>query len=284
MSTNKLFEWLKAVNALPEPFSQYTTIDLWNDKHISEQMLTAHLDRTSDLASRNMVFIQRSSEWMKSYFQIAPSTRVLDFGCGPGLYTTQWARMGADVTGIDASERSIAYATESVREANLPITYICGNYLERSFAKRYDLITIIFCDYCALSPAQRQRLHIKWKELLQPGGRILFDVHSLRYFGSISEARSFDYHYNGFWSPSPHFVFRNVYRYDSEGILLTQFTVVESNRIRAFYNWLQCYSLETLHVELAKAGFKVKESFANVAGDPLTPDANEIAIVAEDST
>ena len=284
MSAEKLFEWLRGVNTPPEPFSQYTTIELWNDKHISEHMLAAHLDGTSDLASRNMDFIQRSSEWMKSYFHIAASTRVLDFGCGPGLYTTQWARMGADVTGIDASTRSIAYATTSATEANLPITYVCGNYLEESFEKRYDLITMIFCDYCALSPVQRQRLHMKWRAILQPGGRILFDVHSLRYFNSISEAKNFDYYLNGFWSPSPHFVFQNVYRYDSEQLLLTQFTVVEVDRTRTFYNWLQCYSIETLFEELGKAGFKVKESFGNVAGNPLTPDANEIAIVAEDAT
>jgi SAM-dependent methyltransferase len=284
MLSSELFDWLSATCKRPEPFSRYTTIDMWNDDHVSEHMLAAHLDVASDLASRNLTFIRRSSEWMKAYFGIAPQTRIMDFGCGPGLYAAEWARMGAEVSGIDASKRSIEYAIQSAHRENLPIRYVNGDYLEHSFAKRYDLITMIFCDYCALGPAQRQRLHMKWNAILKPGGHILFDVHSIMHFDSISESRSLDYYSNGFWSSKPHYVFRNAYRYDCEQLLLTQFVVVEPNRIRTFYNWLQCFSTEKLHAELRKAGFKVKETFGSIAGDPVTADAKEIAVVVENAT
>ena len=42
-----------------------------------------------------------------NHFCIAESTRIADFGCGPGLYTTRLARKQAQVTGVDFSKRSI---------------------------------------------------------------------------------------------------------------------------------------------------------------------------------
>jgi SAM-dependent methyltransferase len=279
------YEWLIKLNSQPKPYSQYTTIEMWNDEHISEQMLVAHLDETSNSASRNKAFIHRSAEWTRSYFPISHSTEIIDFGCGPGLYTNEWARMGANVTGIDVSLRSIEYAKKVAENQRLPIKYIRDNYLEHDFSHRYDLITMIFCDYCVLNPHQRRQLLGKWRSILRPNGKILFDVSSLKYFKSVEETRSYEYNgEGGFWSSMPYFSFYNVYRYKAEQLLLEQYTIVESKRIRTFYNWLQCFSLETIELELKKAGFMMREFFGNVAGDRFSDDCTEIAIVAENAT
>lgn len=102
-----MFETLKNLNIRPQPFEFYTADQLWTDDHISERMLAYHLDEEGDLSSRNAVFIDQSVDWMASYFCIAESTRIADFGCGPGLYTTRLARKQAQVTGVDFSKRSI---------------------------------------------------------------------------------------------------------------------------------------------------------------------------------
>ena len=47
--------------------------------------------------------------------------RVIDFGCGPGLYATRLAQKGAFVTGIDFSENSINYARTAAMEKGLSI-------------------------------------------------------------------------------------------------------------------------------------------------------------------
>ena len=53
--------------------------------------------------------IDRSVQWLKS---IIPQRKILDLGCGPGLYTIRLSAAGYDVTGMDYSRRSIAYAKE----------------------------------------------------------------------------------------------------------------------------------------------------------------------------
>ncbi len=281
VSPAELFGWLKTAATRPRPFSEYTTLELWDDHHISGQMLACHLDGTSDLASRNFAFIKRSSEWMRLRFGIGSSTTILDCGCGPGLYTAEWARMGAMVTGIDASRRSVEYAIQRATQDGLTIRYVCDDYLKHSFTQRFDLVTMIYCDYCVLSPIQRRELHRRWRSVLRPGGRIIFDVHSLAYFHSVRERSQFGFHPTGFWSPQPHFVFENTFRYEEEKLLLSKYSVVEGTRIRTFYNWFQCYSLQELETQLARDGLLVKESLASVAGDPLRPDSMEIAVVVE---
>jgi SAM-dependent methyltransferase len=280
----ELFGWLEAAAARPKPFSEYTTIQMWDDDHISSQMLACHLDGSSDLASRNSGFISRSTEWMRHRFGIGSSTTILDCGCGPGLYTAQWARMGARVTGIDASRRSVQYAVQRARQDGLSINYLCDDYLKHPFTQRFDLITMIYCDYCVLSPIQRREMHRRWRSMLRPEGRILFDVHSLAYFNTAREFSEFAYHATGFWSSEPHFVFQNVFRYDTEKLLLHKYTVVEGKEIRTFYNWLQCFSRQELETGLARDGLVVEESLANVAGDQICPDSVEFAVVVAGAT
>ena len=57
--------------------------------------------------------------------QLRPLTglKVVDVGCGGGMLSEPLARMGATVTGIDASENAIATAYAHAEEAGLDITY-----------------------------------------------------------------------------------------------------------------------------------------------------------------
>ena len=52
--------------------------------------------------------------------------RILDIGCGGGLVSEPMARLGASVTGVDASEANIKTALTHAREAGLDIDYRCG--------------------------------------------------------------------------------------------------------------------------------------------------------------
>jgi len=82
----------------------------WTDPHIAEQMLAAHLDPSNDAASRRPETIDREVDWLVTALGLKDGDRVLDLGCGPGLYSTRLARRGLQVTGVDFSANSIEYA------------------------------------------------------------------------------------------------------------------------------------------------------------------------------
>lgn len=148
---------LEPRNKRPEPFSAFTTPEFWDDDHISERMLAHHLDPDSPLASRTHAFIDRSVEWMVKQLELHRGSRLLDLGCGPGLYAARLASRGFEVTGVDVSRRSIAHLTDVAARENLPITTIQGSYLDLgiNFGGDYDAAILIYEDYCAMSPVQR---------------------------------------------------------------------------------------------------------------------------------
>ncbi len=107
---------MQPLDPRPAPFSAFTTPDLWDDPHISARMLALHLDPDAEPASRPHAFVDRSVSWVVDVLDLAPGDRVLDLGCGPGLYACRLARRGIRVHGVDVSRRSVAHA-RSVAEA-----------------------------------------------------------------------------------------------------------------------------------------------------------------------
>jgi 2-polyprenyl-6-hydroxyphenyl methylase/3-demethylubiquinone-9 3-methyltransferase len=64
---------------------------------------------------------------------------ALDVGCGAGLLTEPLVRLGASVTGIDASPEVIAVAREHAEAMALAIDYRAGDVQE--FQCQFDLVT-----------------------------------------------------------------------------------------------------------------------------------------------
>ncbi|MBD3333879.1 methyltransferase domain-containing protein [candidate division GN15 bacterium] len=275
-----VFDLLQQINTRPEPWQFYTAEELWTDEHTARKMLEYHLHPTVNAASRNHAFIDRSVAWITEHFKLTPRTRIADFGCGPGLYTTRLARYGARVTGVDFSLSSLEYARKAARDEGLAINYHHTNYLEFESDQRFDLIIMIMCDFCALSPVQRRIMLQKFCSLLAPGGAVLLDVYSLAAFDTRTESATYELNQlSGFWSASKYYGFVNVFKYDREKVVLDKYTLIEPGRIRTVYNWLQHYSPESLKQELAENGIALSDTYADVAGSPFDPDGSEFAVV-----
>lgn len=281
VSDLQIYNFLDTINVRPEPFQFYTAEDLWTDDHTSAQMLECHLNPHIDLSSRNHAFIDKSVEWIAEHFGVGERSDIADFGCGPGLYANRLAELGAFVTGIDFSPRSLAYAKRKAECEGLNVNYITKNYLEFQTEERFDLILMIFCDYCALAPDQRHTLLKKFRKFLKPDGQILLDVHSAAAFADFKEFTSFERNQlNGFWSADEYYGFQISFKYEEERVRLDKYTIVEPQRVRTVYNWLQYFDLESLTLEFEAAGLSIRDRFSDVAGRQYSIDGPEIAIVA----
>ena len=65
---------------------------------------------------------------------------ILDIGCGGGLLSEPMCRMGAKVTGIDASIQNINVAKIHSKNNNLRIEYICASPEKLRTNKKFDVI------------------------------------------------------------------------------------------------------------------------------------------------
>lgn len=276
-----MFDELARINARPKPFEFSTTRELWTDEHTSARMLAYHLDGDVDLSSRNSRFLDRSADWIASRFALGPGVAVIDFGCGPGLYAQRLARHNAEVAGIDFSKRSLAYARSAAARERLPIDYIQADYLTFKTDKTFDLAYIIMCDFCAIGPAQRKKLLDIFHAILKPGGSVLLDAYSRHAFEARKEAASCAADMlDGFWSPERYYCFLNTFKYEQELLILDKYTIIEKTRTRTVYNWMQCFTPDTLEHEFTASGFTITDFHADVAGSPFVPGAQEFAVVA----
>jgi len=245
-------------------------------------MLESDLNEDIEVSIQNREFINHSVDWIVTHFGIEKNRRVADFGCGMGTYATQLAEKGADVTGIDFSETFIQHAKEVAKQKEMDINYVLQDYLEFETEERFDLITLLLCDFCALSPSQRKTMLKKFYKFLKPDGSVLIDVYSLNAFNQREEAETYEHsRLNGFWSPENYYCFQNMFKYDEEKVVLDKYTIIEEKRTRVVYNWLQYYSEDSLRKEFEENGFKVEGFYSDVTGTTTSPESLEIVIIAK---
>ena len=65
---------------------------------------------------------------------------ILDIGCGGGLLSEPMQRLGANVTGIDASIKNIKVAKLHAQKNKLKINYLCSSPEKLKTKKKYDVI------------------------------------------------------------------------------------------------------------------------------------------------
>ncbi len=105
----------------------------------------------------------------------ATGPRLLDVGIGTGRGSLPLARQGREVVGIDSSQ---AMLDETRRLAgDTPITLQQGDVERLSFPEA-SFDTLLSLNVVVHFPHWR-RLLAEWKRVVRPGGRIVFDVHSL---------------------------------------------------------------------------------------------------------
>ena len=66
--------------------------------------------------------------------------KILDIGCGGGLLTEPMYRLGADVVGIDASDKNIQVAKLHAKKNNLKIKYLCSSPENLNINTKFDVI------------------------------------------------------------------------------------------------------------------------------------------------
>ncbi len=66
--------------------------------------------------------------------------KILDIGCGGGLLSEPMSRLGAKVTGIDASDKNIKVAKLHSKKNNLQINYFCSSPEKFNTKDKFDVI------------------------------------------------------------------------------------------------------------------------------------------------
>ena len=101
--------------------------------------------------------------------------RAVDIGCGGGLLSEALAKSGADVTGVDMAEASIAIAREHAEQSGLDIDYqvTTAEALAEAQPASFDLVTCLEMLEHVPDPAS---VVAACAALVKPGGHVVFST------------------------------------------------------------------------------------------------------------
>lgn len=267
---------LLALDQTPAPYEPGD--EFWNDPYISGQLLPFHLNPDTDLASYKPETVNAICAWLPEALGLKPGAAIIDLGCGPGLYCAKLSAAGYQMTGVDRSESSLAYAAEHAKEAR----FIRQSYLEPFGENKFDAGLMISQDYGVLSPDDRKTLLKNIRAALKPHARFAFDVPSLKAYGERTKnARPNWYAANaGFYRPHGHLVLEKAIAYPELPAICDRISVLDAE-MKTYKFWQTFYTPETIGKELNANGFRLVRVISGLAGTPYAADSIAIGVIAE---
>lgn len=112
--------------------------------------------------------------WRSALQAILPKERklrVLDVGCGPGIFAQLYAELGHEVVALDFSQRMLASARGLMSQRSLSCRFELGDAEEPPFAPQsFDVVS---SRHLLFNLPRPDRAMASWRELLVPGGQVI---------------------------------------------------------------------------------------------------------------
>ena len=255
---------------------QKTEYNIWTEPYIQKQMLKEHLNLSSDGASRKMESIKKISGFIME--NTRAKSRLLDLGCGPGLYTSFFKDKGYDVTGVDFNRASIEYAASKRNDVN----YLLADYIENYPEGDFDTIIMIYCDMGTHSDDDRDKLLANIYNSLNKGGVFIFDVFTEGLTMDKFESKDWDYApMGGFWSESEYLLLKQTFHYPEHRAFAYQYNLLNGNDSKHFIVWDRYYSEKEITTILKNVGFGTVIYHKNLLNSNSFTSDSEMFIIAE---
>jgi SAM-dependent methyltransferase len=242
---------------VPEPWAEGEKIP-WSDPDFGRRMLHEHLSQEHNAASRRFEIIDSHVRWIHDQVLKGEPTRVLDLGCGPGLYSNRLAGLGHRCVGIDFSPASIAYAREQAKKEGLEATYVQRDIRTADYDDGYGLVMLIFGEFNVFRPAEARRLLEKAYQALVPDGLLLLEPHTFEAVHRIGRQPSSWYSARkGLFSDEPHLCLQENFWDAETNVAIERYYIIDAatGEVARHSASTQAYTHDEYRSLLAGCGF-----------------------------
>ena len=258
----------------PAPWSEGDNIP-WHEAAFSQRMLQEHLSQDHDAASRRIEKIAAHVAWLHHEVLGETPSRVLDLGCGPGLYSARLAALGHTCVGIDYGPASVAYASEVAAREGLDCRYVLGDLRHAEYGAGFNLAMQIYGELNVFRPDDARAILAKVHAALKPGGTVLLEVHTEEVVRRIgAEGRRWWSSSGGLFSAEPHLALQEIHWDEATQTATTRYYIVDagSGAVTRYAQSLQAYDEAGYRDLLERCGFCAVTVHPSLLG---IPDASE---------
>lgn len=206
----------------PEPWSEGGKIP-WNEPSFSERMLHEHLTQAHDLASRRSEYIDKAVAWIHEDLLGGRPSRILDLGCGPGLFLQRLGKRGHQCMGIDFGPASVRHAREITQ--GLPVEVIEGDIRTTPFGEGYDLAMFVFGELSVFPEADARDILQRMRKC---ASKLVVEVQTAEVLlESDCPGRRWDVNEKGLFSDRPHMLLTETHFDEKAMAVTTRFIVID---------------------------------------------------------
>jgi len=253
----------------------------WNDPGFSRRMLREHLTQKHDAASRRTSKIKRHVDWLQQVVLESRPSRILDLGCGPGLYSSRLAALGHTCHGIDFSPASIEYARE---HSPGTCSYSLSDLRSADYGEGYDLAIFIYGEPNVFKVADARAILKKSYAALNPGGRLLLEIQTFDAVEQLGNQPATWYSSpHGLFSDEPHLCLMESFWDETQSVATERFLIVDagSGEVSRYAASTKAYDDDAIKSLLHVAGFGGMRFFPSLTGKEETGGYGFEVIVAE---
>ena len=253
----------------PKPWSEGNNIP-WNEPGFSARMLREHLSQAHDAASRRSEMIDRHVAWIFRHVLEGRPARVLDLGCGPGLYAQRLAALGCACTGFDFSPASIEYASAQAVAAGLDCHYHLADLRQAAFGEGYDLAMLLYGEANVFRPDELRLILRRARSALRPGGVLLLEPHTVEAIEDLGrEPARWSALAEGLFAGEPHVLLNEAFWDAAAGTATHRYFVIAActgEVTRHAQTW-QSYTEAGYRALLRDCGFGAMRCYPSLTGD-----------------
>ena len=239
----------------------------WGDDDFSRRMLAEHLDQSHDLASRRRSVVDTHVDWLWSMLDPVDEPRVLDLGCGPGLYLTPLVERGATGIGVDIGPASIEYARVNAVPG---ATYVHSDVRDVAIDERFDLVLFVFGELNTFAPDEVGAVLARIRDWLKPSGLAVLEVSTRHGVEAKGVSRGRYRADGGLFADGAHEVIHDAAWYPAEAATAERWTVGD-REYRTTTWWLD-------PARLGEAGLVVESRFGDLRGR-LVDEQDELVVL-----
>jgi SAM-dependent methyltransferase len=249
-------------------------------------MLKEHLSQKHDAASRRTRTIKKQVDWIHNFVLDGKPSRILDLGCGPGLYAARLAAFGHFCHGIDFSPASIEYAVNHAPDivpAGGNCSYTLGDVRTTDFGTGYDLVMFIFGELNVFKPKDANSILNKAYAALNPDGKVLLEVTTYDAVYELGNQPATWYSAeNELFAEDPHLCLMEPFWDDGQSVAIERFYIVDaaSGEVRRYSASTQAYTEDEFREMLRNAGFIKIEMFPSLLGKEDSSERELFVLIA----